>query len=60
MYICVCHKITDKYLNDMIKESKITTVKNFCLNTEIGITCGRCLPTIEEKLKENNKLQEQI
>jgi bacterioferritin-associated ferredoxin len=34
MYICVCHKITDKYLNDMIKESKITTVKNFCLNTE--------------------------
>lgn len=56
MYICICNKITDRYLDKMIQESKITTVENFCKNTNFGKTCCKCIPILESKLKENNKL----
>lgn len=44
MYVCICHKITEKQLKETIKETQNIKAIQEKLNT--GTDCGSCLTSL--------------
>ncbi len=53
--ICVCNEITEKTIEDAIRNGGLTTVEEVEEATTAGSVCGGCIPDIEEMLEKINK-----
>ena len=53
--ICVCKKKTLGEVQEFIRANRITGLKTFCEQADIGNTCGACREMLEELLQREEK-----
>jgi bacterioferritin-associated ferredoxin len=49
MYICVCHAVNERRIEQAAAEG-VSTIKGLCLATRAGTCCGKCLPEAKRHL----------
>jgi bacterioferritin-associated ferredoxin len=57
MYVCLCHSITDKDLQEAIGTNKNPNIKDLCTKLGIGSDCGACLQTAMSVLTQDRPQQ---
>ena len=50
--ICLCKKLNRGYVEDLIKEKNIKTLKELCEVGDIGNVCGGCREDLDMVLEE--------
>ena len=50
--ICLCKKLNRGYVEDLIKEKNIKTLKELCEIGDIGNVCGGCREDLDMVLEE--------
>ncbi|MEE0741969.1 MAG: (2Fe-2S)-binding protein [Emergencia sp.] len=50
--VCLCYKTTRGEVEDIIREKKITSLKELCETAEIGNKCGGCREDLEMILNQ--------
>ena len=50
--VCLCEKVTRGEIEDYVRETKISDLKELCEAMHIGNKCGGCRMDIEEIIKD--------
>jgi bacterioferritin-associated ferredoxin len=51
MFICICHALTDKDLENIVKTNRCSSLSELSQHSAAGRSCGSCLVELEEALK---------
>lgn len=57
MYICVCHAVNERRIEQAVDEG-VRSIKGLCMATKAGTCCGKCLPEAKQRLDEALELRE--
>ncbi|RZO84037.1 MAG: (2Fe-2S)-binding protein [Oceanococcus sp.] len=52
MYICVCHAVNERRIEQAVAEDGVRSIKGLCMATRAGTCCGKCLPEAKSRLNE--------
>ena len=50
--VCLCAKVTRGEIEDFVRETRISDLKELCEKMKIGTKCGGCRLDIEEIMNE--------
>lgn len=48
MYVCLCHGITDKAIQQAVRESGVGNLRQLKLHLGVGSQCGRCIDMAQD------------
>ncbi|MBS9778244.1 MAG: (2Fe-2S)-binding protein [Gammaproteobacteria bacterium] len=54
MYVCLCHGVTDKKINESI-DNGASTVKDLMKELKVATQCGSCVSQVSEMLDTKTK-----
>lgn len=52
MYICVCHAVNERRIEQAVTEEGVRSIKGLCMATRAGTCCGKCLPEAKTRLDQ--------
>lgn len=50
--VCLCEKVTRGEIEDFVRETRISDLKELCEKMHVGTKCGGCRLDIEEIMNE--------
>ncbi|USD65533.1 (2Fe-2S)-binding protein [Vibrio sp. SCSIO 43136] len=54
MIVCVCHRVSDKLIRQMVTEKGFSSVRAIREVTPLGSQCGKCVPMAKAIINETN------
>ena len=52
MYICVCHAVNERRIEQAGAQDGVRSIKGLCMATRAGTCCGECLPEAKSRLHQ--------
>jgi len=59
MYVCICKGITDKDIQELVREEGVGTLRDLKQHLPLGSNCGTCVQTAQQVI-DNTIIDESL